>query len=107
MISTNLQAVADQVVRRAQRQGHVTAQEVREELTQAGHPESLWKDVLALARPSLSYRSGRYHYAPPVSARVLDEQSQQRDIHRAVRELVRQHQSAAAGVERRSQDRVD
>jgi hypothetical protein len=107
MISTNLQAVAEQVVRLALRQGYVTAGEVRQELAQAGHPEALWKDVLALARPSLSYRGGRYHYAPPVSARVRVEQSQQRDIHRAVSGLIREHQSAVARVERRGQERLD
>jgi hypothetical protein len=107
MISTGLQSVAEQVIRRAQRQGFVLAREVREELQRAGEPEDLWKDVLALARPSLSYRHGRYHYRAPVTARVAAEQSQQRDIQKAVRQLVRQHRSAASQVERRRQDRID
>jgi hypothetical protein len=107
MISTNLQGVADVVVRRAQRQGFVVPREVREALTEAGLSDGLWKDVVAVARPALSYRHGRYYYRAPVSARVAREQSQQRDIERAVRRLIRQHQGAAAGVERREQDRVD
>jgi hypothetical protein len=67
----------------------------------------LWKDVLALARPSLTYRHGRYHYTAPVTARVAAEQSQQRDIQRAVRQLIRDQRSVTAQVERRQQDRID
>ena len=107
MISTNLQGVAELVIRRAQRQGFVVPREVRQELTGAGIPQTLWKDVLALARPSLSYRHGRYYYDSPVSARVRAEQSQQRDIHRAVRQLIRAHRFASAAVERRGEERVD
>ncbi|HZY85310.1 MAG TPA: PilZ domain-containing protein [Gemmataceae bacterium] len=106
MISTNLQGVAEFVVRRAQRQGYVVPREVREELAQAGVSESLWKDVLALARPSLSYRRGRYYYRAPISARVREEQSQQRHIGRAVRRLMRP-QRGATPVERREEDRVE
>src|SRR5262245_177945 len=106
MSTTDLQGVARHVIRRAQRQGLVVAREVREELAQAGQPEALWKDVLALARPYLSYRRGRYYYAPPVSPRVQAEQSHQRDVAHAVRELVGQHRSAAR-VERREHGRVD
>ena len=107
MISTNLQGVAEFVVRRAQRQGYVVPREVREELAQAGVSESLWKDVLALARPSLSYRRGRYYYRAPVSARVREEQSQQRHIGRAVKRLMRQQRGGTAAVERREEDRVE
>src|SRR4051794_14398995 len=78
MISTSLQAVADSVTRRAQRQGFIRPSEVREELSHAGFSENLWKDVLALARSALSYRHGRYYYRTPVSDRVLQEQTQQR-----------------------------
>jgi hypothetical protein len=106
-VSSSLQSVAEQVVRRAERQGHVLAREVREELAQAGLDEALWKDVLALARPALNYRRGRYHYVPPVSARVQAEQTQQRDVHDAVRRLLEQHAAGRTGAERREQDRVD
>src|SRR5262249_31792821 len=94
-------------IQRAQRQGSVRAREVREELARAGLEESLWKDVLALARASLTYKRGRYHYTAPVSARVQAEHTQQLDIQAAVRRLIELHQSARAGVDRREQDRVD
>jgi hypothetical protein len=107
MISANLQGVADLVIRRAQRQGFVVPREVREVLTDAGLSDTLWKDVVAVARPSLSFRHGRYYYQAPVSPRVAQEQSQQRSIQRVVRQLIRQHKSAAAEVERRGEDRSD
>src|SRR6266849_5933773 len=91
MISTNLQGVAEHVVRRAQRQGYVVPREVREELVNGNLPDTLWKDVVALARPSLSYRHGRYYYTTPVSDRVRREQTQQRDIQKVVRQLIRQY----------------
>jgi hypothetical protein len=107
MISNNLQAIAEQVVRRAQRQGYVLAREVREELANANVPATLWKDVVALAGPALTFRRGRYYYTTPVSERVRREQSQQRDIQKAVRRLIRQHKAAANQVERREEDRFD
>jgi hypothetical protein len=107
MISTNLQGVAELVVKRAQRQGYIVPGEVREELSQAGVPDTLWKDVVALARSSLRYRSGRYYYAAPVSARVRQELSHQRGIHRVIRQIIRQHRMANEQFERREQDRID
>src|SRR5579883_1480614 len=93
MISANLQGIAELVVRRAQRQGYVIPREVREELTHAGLSEDLWKEVVAVARPALRYRQGRFYYHTPVSARLREEQSQQRDVHRAVRELLAQQEA--------------
>jgi hypothetical protein len=107
MIATSVQEIADQVARRAQRQGFVVPREIREELTRAGLDGALWKEVLTQARAALSYKRGRYYYQVPVSDRVRQEQSQQRDIQRAVRELIQQYQAAAGRVERREQDRVD
>jgi hypothetical protein len=107
MISANLQGVADQVIRRAQRQGFVVPREVREVLTQLGMAEGLWKDVVAVARPALSYSRGRYYYRAPVSARVAQEQSQQQGILKAVRHLIRQHRADSGRIERREQDRID
>ncbi len=107
MISANLQGIADLVIRRAQRQGFVLPREVREVLTDAGLSGSLWKDVVAVARPSLRYRQGRYYYQAPVSPRVAQEQSQQRTIQRVVRQLIRQHKKASGEVERRGEDRID
>jgi len=107
MILTDLQAVAATVLRRAQRQGFIVPREVREELSGAGLSEDLWKEVVGLARPTLTYRKGRYYYASPVSARVEQEKEQQRVIQRAVRQLIRQHRAAAARIERRQHDRID
>src|SRR5947207_289562 len=45
----SLQDVADAVVRRAQRQGHVVPRDIRGELKLAGLPEEKWKEVTALA----------------------------------------------------------
>lgn len=107
MTAANLQGVAERVMRRAQRQGFVVASEVREELTAAQLPDSLWKDTLALARPALRYQGGRYYYTAPLSARVRQEQSQQRSIARAIRQIVRARRRSAQSPERREQDRID
>jgi hypothetical protein len=107
MTAKNLQPVAEQVVRRAQEQGHVVPREVREALVRAGIAESFWKDVLALARASLSYRKGRYYYTAPVSERIKAEQSQQHSIQAVVSELINQHQADRGKQERREQGRVD
>jgi hypothetical protein len=107
MIAENLQGVAESVIRRAQRQGFITPEGVREELAEAGLSDALWKEVVALARPSLRRRQGRYYYAGPISARMRQEQTQKRDIHRAVRELLAQHSAAEGRVERRGEGRIE
>jgi hypothetical protein len=107
MTSSNLQGITDAVVRRAQRQGFVIPREVREELVQANLPEALWKDVVALGQASLTFRRGRYYYTTPVSERVRREQTQQRDIQKAVRQLIRQQRAAAREIERREEDRYE
>jgi hypothetical protein len=105
MTSTDLQDIANAVIRRARRQGSVAADDVQAELTQAGEPGDLWKDVLALARPSLSYRQGRYHYLAAAGSRRHEERQQEK-VRRTVRELIRRHR-ADARVERRRQERID
>lgn len=108
MKDTELRSVAETVMRRAQRQGFVVAREIREELTQAGQPESRWRTVAALSRPFLTYRNGRYYYtAPAVSDRLRQEQSQQARIQQAIHALIERHRAAAGTGERRSQDRID
>ena len=108
MTTANLKGIAEQVVRRAQRQGYVVPREVREELTQAGASDNLWKDVVALARPSLTLRRGRYYFSAPVSSRVRQEQSQQLGVQRAVSQLLNAEAAAGAGiVERRDGGRAD
>jgi hypothetical protein len=107
MISMNLQGIAEVIVRQAQRQGFILPREVRAALTKAGLSPELWKDVLAVARPNLTFRKGRYYYSAPISDRVRKERSQQHDIQQAVRQIIQQYRSAAESVERRVQDRVD
>ena len=108
MTANNLQSVADRVVRRARQQGNVVADEVREELAAAGLDETLCKDVLALARPYLSYREdGRYYYTAPVSERVLAEQTRERDTRSAVARIIEHHRAGGGGPERREKGRID
>lgn len=106
MILTNLQGAAELVVRQAQRHGYILPRQVRNVLSEAGLCESLWKDVLAVARPALTYRKGRYYYTTPVSDRVRQEQEQQLSIHKAVREIIRQYRDGGP-IERREEDRLD
>jgi SOS response regulatory protein OraA/RecX len=106
MISMNLQGVAELVVRQAQRNGYVVPRQVRTVLNEAGLDESMWKDVLAVASPSLTCRKGRYYYTAPVSDRVRQELEQQNGIRKAVREIIRRYRSGAE-VERRQEDRMD
>jgi hypothetical protein len=106
MSESDLQGIANAVIQRAQQQGFVLPEEVREELVKAGQPDTLWKDVLALARPALSYRQGRYYFVSAVSARAQEEQHQQQRIRAAVLQLVGRHR-AAGPVERREEGRVD
>lgn len=107
MNANDLKTVAEAVVQRAQQHGYVLPRQIREHLAGAGLAEALWKDVVALARPSLRLRNGRYHYAPGLSDRARKEQDQQQAIRRAVRQLVRAHRAATAAVERREQNRVE
>jgi hypothetical protein len=107
MADPALQPVAESVIRRAQRQGYVTPRDVRSELVLAGLPEDHWKDVLELARSSLNYRQGRYYHASAVSARLFQEQEEQRRIDKAIRRLISQHRAALKQNERRGQSRSD
>jgi hypothetical protein len=104
---TELQAVVESVVRRAERQGYVVPREVREELAQAGLADTQWKDVLALARESLHYRQGRYYYLQSVSPRLHEQQSRQQVAFHTVRELIRRQQAERAENERRRAERID
>lgn len=106
MISMNLQGVADLVVRQAQRDGYILPRQVRTVLNEAGICESMWKDVLAVARPSLSYRKGRYYYTAAISERVRQRQMQQLDVLKAVRQIIRRHRSDNR-IDRREEDRIE
>jgi len=107
MIASNLQSIAERVIRRAKRQGYVVSADIRDELTQAGLSADLWKDVAAFAKPSLTLRRGRYYFEAPVSARVRQEQARQRDIQKAIRQIIRRHRAGTRRVERRGHDRID
>lgn len=105
MSANDLQAVADQLVELARQQGYVVAREAREALIRAGLPESRWKEALALTRPSLSYRRGRYHF--PDSHDEITLSAGPTDISQAVREVLEFRRTDVSRVERREQGRVD
>jgi PilZ domain len=107
MTMTELQAVAHAVVRRAERRGFVLPSEIREELAQQSIPKDQWKEVVALSRPALRYRQGRYYYKALVSPRMREEKRHQRAIHLTVRQLVRDYKKNHATGERRQQGRTD
>jgi hypothetical protein len=107
MILTDLQEVADAVVRRAQRQGFVLPSDIREELANTDLPESQWRDVIRLSRDSLRYQSGRYYYKSAMSRRMREEERKQRTIQRAVRQVISQYKKAKTEHERRKQSRID
>jgi hypothetical protein len=105
--SAALSAVTEAVLRRAQRQGFVRPKEIREELRRAGESPTLWKDVLAAARPSLSFRRGRYYYAQLVSERLRQEQDDQATVTRAARQIISRFRDAADNQERRGEERIE
>jgi hypothetical protein len=107
MTLLDLNVLAEQVIRRAQQQGHVVPREVREELARAGVAEDQWKDVLALAGPALVFRQGRYYYQAPGTARLRQEEAQRREVRRAVRHLMKRHRQEAKEIERRGEERLD
>jgi hypothetical protein len=107
MIMTNLQGVAHALLRRAQRQGFIVPKEVRQELGDAGLPADLWREVLALVQPPLSLRQGRYYYTPSTGGQLVTEQSRQRTIQRALRQLIRDYKAEASRTERRQHGRID
>jgi hypothetical protein len=105
MALPELKEIAESVIRRARNQGFVVSREIREELTGAGISEKHWKDVLALAQSSLHFRQGRYYYISAANSPARNEQNQQRDIHRAVREMLQQYKVQTTEVERRQHGR--
>jgi hypothetical protein len=107
MASNDLEAVAEEVLRLAKRQGFVTARDVQAELRIAGLPEQAWKDVIALAQESLVHRQGRYYHRDAFSPRVRKEQSQQQVIVKVIKKLIKQHKSRVKADERRGQERID
>jgi PilZ domain len=107
MTMTELQAVAHVVVRRAERQGFVLPSEIRAELAHMSIPKGQWKEVVALSRPALRYRQGRYYYKALISPRLREEQRHQRAIHHTVHQLIRRYKKDHSLAERRQQGRTD
>jgi hypothetical protein len=106
MLTTDLQDIVHAVVRRAQRQGSIHPKEIREELVQQNRPPTQWKEVVALSRPQLRRRDGRYYYRPTISARLQQEKQHQRVTCHIVRRLIRQYKKLIAQIERREQGRI-
>jgi PilZ domain len=107
MNSTELQPVADAVLRLAKRQGFVTSRDVRAELRIAGLPEQTWKDALALVQASLVHRQGRYYHKDGFSPRLQKEHAQQQAVQKTIRRLIREHRKRSKTDERRGQARID
>jgi len=105
MSLTDLQGIAEEVVQRARGQGFVVRREIREALSQAGLPETHWKDVLALAQAFLHHRHGRYYYVSVVNAKPKGDQHQ-REVQQAVRQIVHDYRVGTTEVERREHGRV-
>jgi hypothetical protein len=102
----DLRGIASAVIRRAERQGYVVPKEIRAELASAGLPETDWKAVVALARESLSYRSGRYYFINPVGARPKAQEKHQA-IQEAIRQVLQQHKNRERESDRRQAERLD
>jgi len=107
MNENRLELVADQVLRRAHRQGFVVQRDIRNQLARTGISERRWKEVLDIASPSLRYRNGRYHYKAAVSPQLRRQQQKQRAIRKTVAELARLLRASPDGTERRRQRRID
>jgi PilZ domain len=105
--SSDLQPVADAVLRLAKRQGYVSARDVRSELRIAGLPETRWKEAIALVQDSLVQRGGRYYHTDSFSPRMQKEHAQQQAIQKVIRKLIKQHRNRGKEDERRHQVRVD
>ena len=101
MTATDLQEVANAVVRRAQGQGSVRPGEIRAELARLGVPEKQWKEIVGLAGDLLHYRRGRYYYEARTSSPLQEEDRQRKAVHQTVRELIRHYKKSNAQIERR------
>ena len=80
MIATELQEVADAIVRRAERQGFVVPREIREEVALAGLSQTQWKEALDLARHgrSIIAMAGITTSTPSASASSRNRRSSNR-----------------------------
>jgi hypothetical protein len=102
----SLQAVAEEVIRLARRQGYIKPKDVRNELERSGESAALWKDVLAIARPSLCFRAGRYYFAEPMSDPMREAIHRQESVALAARNVIDRVREARR-QERRGEERID
>src|ERR1043166_4699635 len=107
MNSTELQPVADTILRLAKQHGSVTSRDVRSELRIAGLPETAWKETLALVEGSLVHRQGRYYLKTAFNPRMQKQHVQQRAVEKVIRRLIKKHKSRSKQDDRRGQVRVD
>jgi hypothetical protein len=103
----DLQGIANAVLRRAERQGYVVPREIRGELADAGLAEARWKEVVELARESLSLRNGRYYYLSAASPRREQQERQQHTVREAVAQVIAHYQDRSAPTDRRQDGRVN
>ena len=106
MVATDLQEVANAVIRRAQRQGSVRASDIREELARTKVPKTQWKEVVGLSGPLLRYHRGRYYYEAPPNTPLQREEKQQKLIQHTVRQLIQHYKKDHARIERRERGRI-
>lgn len=104
---TDLHGIASAVIRRAERQGYVVPREVRAELAAAGLPEDRWKDVVQLARDSLSFRNGRYYFINPLPARPAGQDQARQAVRDLVQQLLQHHQARGGPANRRQEGRSE
>jgi hypothetical protein len=107
MNPTDLQPVADGVLRLAKQHGFVTSRDVRSELRIAGLAEAEWKNVIALTKETLVRRQGRYYHKDAFSPRLQKEHVQHQAVEKAIRRLIKQHKRKSKTDERRGQARID
>jgi hypothetical protein len=103
MARSELQTLANALVRRAQKQGYVVPNEIKQELKDAGFAEERWKEVIELVRDSLHYREGRYYHLSTM------DQNQESNPRKAVETMIKrfkQWQEQASQENRRQQERT-
>lgn len=105
MRDSDLQEAATIVLRRAEKQGHVVQQEIREALVQAGQPESRWRELVNLVRDSLQLRQGRYYFVSAAGPKLQHEHQQLEEVHQVLRSFV-DRRSQGTDPDRRKEERV-
>ncbi|GIW78419.1 MAG: hypothetical protein KatS3mg105_0226 [Gemmatales bacterium] len=105
-MKNNLDAAASAVLDRLKAEGALLPKQIQAQLTDAGIPADRWKEVVALLKPRIQFRKGRYVFVPPLSTRVREEKKRRQTHVRAVRDLIRAYQKIVVARERREFKRV-